>query len=99
MHNYLDDTEVKSPKQQVLVALSRMDNNDWVNCIYQTVTEIQDDIPYIWEHFMKLFKSHFTREYLYVEAQKELLSLQMNNQALGTYADHFETFTDTLGVS
>ena len=60
MHNYLDDTEVKSPKRQVLVTLSRMDNNDWVNHTLQTVTDIQDDVPYVWEHFVKLFKSHFT---------------------------------------
>ena len=76
-----------------------MDANDWVHCICQMVEEIQDDIPYVWDHFLKLFKSHFTVEYLCAEAQKELLGLQMHDQALETYASHFETFTDTLGIS
>ena len=99
MQQYLNNTEVISAKWQVLVTLSHMDTNDWVNHIHQTVTEIQDDVPYVWDHFIKMFKSHFTQEYLHAEARKELLSLQMHDQALETYADHFETFTNTLGIS
>ena len=97
--NYLDNTKVKSTKWQVVIVLSRMNNNGWVNHICQTVEEIQDEIPYVWDHFVKLFKSHFTQEYLCAEAWKELLGLQMNGQALETYANHFKMFTDTLGIS
>ena len=56
MQNYLDETEVTSPKQQVLIALSRMLTDEWVDIMRRTTKTLDDNIPYIWNHFVQQFK-------------------------------------------
>ena len=56
MRNYLDETEVTSPKRQVLITLSRMSMDEWVDIMRRTTETLDDDIPYIWNHFEQQFK-------------------------------------------
>ena len=63
MQNYLDETKVTSPKRQVLVTLSRMQDGEWVNTMRNTTTTLEEDIPYIWNHFVQRFKEHAYHQY------------------------------------
>ena len=63
MQNYLDETEVTSPKRQVLVMLSRMQDDNWVDTMRRTTTTLEEDIPYIWNHFVQQFKEHVYHQY------------------------------------
>ena len=58
IQNYLDETEVTSLKRQVLITLSRMQDNDWVDTMRRVTTTLEEDIPFIWNHFIRQFKEH-----------------------------------------
>ena len=96
MQNYLDETEVASPKRQVLIALSRMQDNKWVDAMRKVTTALEEDIPYIWNYFVQHFKEHIYCQYQYADLCDQLSKLHMHNLKLETYADQFEKLTTEL---
>ena len=60
IQQYLDKTEVTLPKRQVLIALSRMQDDRWVDTMRNAMTTLYDNIPYVWDQFVQQFKKHFT---------------------------------------
>ena len=96
IQNYLDETEVTSPKRQVLIALSRMSTDEWVDIMRRTTETLDDDIPYIWNHFVQQFKERVYGQYRYADLCDQLSKLQMHNQKLEEYANQFEKLTTEL---
>ena len=96
IRNYLDDTEVTSPKRQVLIALSRIPTDEWVDTMARTIEALTDDIPYVWNHFEQRFKERVYGQYRYADLCDQLSKLQMHNQKLEEYASQFEKLTNEL---
>ena len=73
-----------------------MQDDQWVDIMQNTMAAIHDDIPYVWDHFTQRFKEHFTRQHRQTELSDQLAKLQMHNQKLEAYIDHFEKLTNEL---
>ena len=99
VQQYLDETEVMSPKWQVLIALSRMQDDQWVNTMRNVTTALYDDIPYVWDQFIQWFKAHFTQQHWQAELSDQLARLQMHNQKLEIYANNFKKLTNELKLA
>ena len=96
IQNYLDETEVTSPKRQVLITLSRMQDDDWVNTMRRVTTTLEEDIPFVWTQFIRHFKEHVYGQYRHADLCDQLSKLQMHNQKLEEYAEQFEKLTNEL---
>ena len=71
--------------------------DEWVDIMRRTTETLDDDIPYIWNHFEQQFKERVYSQYRYADLCDQLSKLQMHNQKLETYADQFEKLTTELG--
>ena len=96
MQNYLDETEMTSPKRQVMITLSRMQDDDWVDTMRRVIATLEEDIPFIWNQFIRQLKEHVYGQYRYADLCDQLSKLQMHNQKLEEYADQFEKLTAEL---
>ena len=70
--------------------------DEWVDIMRRTTETLDDDIPYIWNHFEQQFKEWVYGQYRYADLCDQLSKLQMHNQKLETYADQFEKLTTEL---
>ena len=73
-----------------------MQDDEWVSTMRNTVMAIDNDIPYVWNHFVQWFKEHIYHQYQYVDLCDQLSKLQMTNQKLETYVDQFEKLITEL---
>ena len=73
-----------------------MQDDDWVDTMRRVTTTLEEDIPYIWNHFVCRFKEHVYSQYQYADLCNQLLKLQMHNQKLEAYANQFEKLTTEL---
>ena len=62
----------------------------------RTTEMLDDNIPYIWNHFEQQFKERIYGQYRYADLCDQLSKLQMNNEKLEAYADQFEKLTNEL---
>ena len=73
-----------------------MSTDEWVDIMRRTTETLDDDIPYIWNHFVQRFKEHVYGQYRYADLCDQLSKLQMHNEKLETYANQFEKLTTEL---
>ena len=73
-----------------------MQDNEWVDTMRRTITALEEDSSYIWNHFIQQFKEHSYRQYQYTDLCDQLSKLQMHNLKLETYVDQFEKLTTEL---
>ena len=62
----------------------------------RTTETLDDDIPYVWNHFEQQFKECVYGQYRYADLCDQLSKLQMHNEKLEMYADQFEKLTTEL---
>ena len=73
-----------------------MSTDEWVDIMRRTTETLDDNIPYIWNHFVQQFQECVYGQYRYADLCDQLSKLQMHNQKLETYADQFEKLTTEL---